>query len=472
MAWRLRVGATVVTVLAVFGGYLVADAYDVVPGMVTLDPPYEDPAPFPSAPGATTGPSPAVAVPALPEDAPVPGADEVGDLVSDVAGDSRLGKRVGIVVADAATGDTLASAAPETLMIPASTQKILTAVAAHVRPGGEVTLPTRAMLEGDTRVVLVGGGDMMLAAGAGDPDAVNGRAGLGDLAAQVAAQITLSGTDTVTLAVDDTLFTGPAVAPTVRANDVTDGYVAPVAALAVDVARLTDDKYAPREADPAMAAAEAFADALADHGLTVRGQITRDAVASSAREVGRVESAPLGQIVSYLLEESDNTLTEVVGRLVAIDAGLPGSQDAAISEVLAVVEGLGVDLDGAVLTDLSGLGTGSRLSARQLVDTLEIAAADPALRETVTGLPVAGMEGTLADRFPDGNPGRAFASAKTGSLPDVRSLAGTVVTADDRLLIFAVVADRIPEGGSFGANMIFDDLVGDLASCGCTAEGP
>jgi D-alanyl-D-alanine carboxypeptidase/D-alanyl-D-alanine-endopeptidase (penicillin-binding protein 4) len=125
-----------------------------------------------------------------------------------------------------------------------------------------------------------------------------------------------------------------------------------------------------------------------------------------------------------------------------------------------------------VLTDLSGLGTGSRLSARQLVDTLEIAAADPALRETVTGLPVAGMEGTLADRFPDGNPGRAFASAKTGSLPDVRSLAGTVVTADDRLLIFAVVADRIPEGGSFGANMIFDDLVGDLASCGCTTEGP
>lgn len=328
------------------------------------------------------------------------------------------------------------------------------------------------MLQGDTHVVLVGGGDMMLAAGEGDPDAVNGRAGLGDLAAQVAAQVTLTGTDAVTLAVDDTLFTGPDVAPTVRATDVADGYVAPVAALAVDVARLTDDKYARREADPALAAADAFAAALEQHGLTVRGTIGREKVASSAREVGRVESAPLGEIVSYLLEESDNTLTEVVGRLVAIDAGLPGSQDAAISAVTEVVSGLGVDLDGAVLTDLSGLGTGSRLSARMLVDTLAVAAADPALRETVTGLPVAGLEGTLADRFPDGNPGRAFASAKTGSLPDVRSLAGTVVTADDRLLVFALVADKIPEGGSYGANLIFDDLVGDLAACGCTTDGP
>lgn len=388
--------------------------------------------------------------------------------MDDLTSDKRLGKRVGAMVADAATGETLGHAGQDRLMVPASTQKVLTGVAAYAGPGGDTRLVTRAMLHGGNRLVLVGGGDMMLAAGDGDPDAVNGHAGLGDLADQVAATVGLTGTDSVTLAVDDTLFTGPAIAPSVRAADAEDGYVAPVASLAVDVARLTDDKYARRAEDPAVAAAEVFAEELADRGIEVSGEIVRQAAPSSATEVGRVESAPLGEIVGYLLEESDNTLTEVVGRLVAIDAGLPGSTDAAISEVLATVEGLGVDLTGAELTDLSGLGTGSRMSARQLVDTLVVAAAEPELRAAVTGLPVAGLQGTLADRFDGDNPGRGFTEAKTGSLPDVRSLAGTVVTADDRLLVFAVVADRIPEGGSYGANMIFDDFVGDLAACGCS----
>jgi D-alanyl-D-alanine carboxypeptidase/D-alanyl-D-alanine-endopeptidase (penicillin-binding protein 4) len=472
MGWRLKVGATVTTVLALFCGYLVADAFDVVPGMVTLAEPYDPPAEFPAASGAAAGPSPAVAVPGLADDAPVPDAERIGDRVAELAGDERLGERVGVLVTDAVTGETLGAAAPDTQLVPASTQKILTGVAAYAGPGGEVTLPTRAMLQDDSHVVLVGGGDMMLAADAGDPTAVNGRAGLGDLADQVVAQVTLSGRDTVTLAVDDTLFSGPAIAPTVRDSDAADGYVAPVAALAVDVGRLTDDKYAKREADPALAAAEQFAAALESRGVTVSGAISRQAAPSSAREVGRVDSAPLGQLVSYLLEESDNTLTEVVGRLVAVDAGLPGSQEAAISEVVALVESLGVDLDGAVLTDLSGLGTGSSLSQRQLVGALAVAAQEPALREAVTGLPVAGMEGTLNNRFGGDNPGRAYTSAKTGSLPDVRSLAGTVVTTDDRLLLFAVAADRIPEGGSFGANILFDDFVGDLAACGCTSEAP
>ncbi|WP_418275873.1 D-alanyl-D-alanine carboxypeptidase/D-alanyl-D-alanine-endopeptidase [Isoptericola jiangsuensis] len=472
MRWRLKVGATVASVLALFCGYLVADAYDVVPGMVTLAAPYDAPAPFPDAPGAVPGPSPEVAVPALPEAAPVPDTDRIGDLVTALAEDDRLGKRVGVLVTDAATGETLGESAAGRQQVPASTQKILTAVAAYAGPGGEVTLPTRAVLEGDSQVVLVGGGDMMLAPDAGDPDAVNGRAGLGDLADQVVAQVTLSGRDSVSLAVDDTLFSGPDVSPTVRDSDVADGYVAPVAALAVDVARLTDDKYAKRESDPAMAAADQFAAALEDRGVTVSGSISRQTAASSAREIGRVDSAPLGQIVSYLLEESDNTLTEVVGRLVAVDAGLPGSQEAAISEVVATVESLGVDLTGAVLTDLSGLGTGSSTSVRQLVDTLAVAAQDPTMREAVTGLPIAGMEGTLHERFAEGNPGRGYASAKTGSLPDIRSLAGTVVTTDDRLLLFAVTADAIPEGGSYGANMLFDEFVGDLAACGCTTDAP
>ena len=57
-------------------------------------------------------------------------------------------------------------------------------------------------------------------------------------------------------------------------------------------------------------------------------------------------------------------------------------------------------------------------------------------------------------------------TAKTGSLPDVRGLAGTVVTADDRQLVFVVLADRIDD--TWRATDVFDDFAGALAACGCS----
>lgn len=470
MGWRGNVTATAVTAVVLLGGYLVADAYDVVPGMLTTSPAPAAPAPFPSAPGATTGPDVERSLPGLPEDAPVPAAGQVGNLVGDLAKDDRLGKRVGVVVADARSGDLLGTAAPDRLMTPASVQKLLTATAALAGPGGDRTLPTTVVLSGDSDLVLVGGGDMMLAAGDGDEEAVNGHAGLGGLADQVAAKLLLSGRDSVTLAVDDTIFTGPAVAPSVPANDVRDGYVAPVASVGVDVARLTDAEYGPRAKDPALAAARMFADALADRGLTVRGRVTHQAAPSSAREIARVESAPLRDVVTYLLHHSDNTITEVVGRIVALDAGRPGSAQAARQAVRAQVADLGVDLERAELTDLSGLGRGSRMTPRQVADVLALALDpdNPELRAVARGLPVGGLSGTLADRYPQGNPGRGYVTGKTGSLPRTTTLAGTVVTADDRLLVYSLMADAVPKDQTYGARIIFDRFTGSLAACGCT----
>ncbi|MBD8079131.1 D-alanyl-D-alanine carboxypeptidase/D-alanyl-D-alanine-endopeptidase [Cellulosimicrobium arenosum] len=469
MGWGTRAGATVGVVLALVGGYLVADATDVVPGMLTTAPPPPEPAPFPDAPGAVAAPPLAVALPPLDDAATEPVADAVQAKVDDLVDDDRLGPRVGAVVTDAATGERLGAAATDAGHVPASTQKLLTAAAALTSPGAATTIPTTVLLDGQDDLYLVGGGDMMLAAGAGDPTLVNGRAGLADLAGQVADELRLTGRTTVTLRLDDTVFTGDAVSPSVFPGNVTAGYIAPVAALAVDVARLDDDEYARREADPALAAAQAFVEALDAERVTVEGDVTRARAPSAATAVGEVRSAPLGEVVDYLLQHSDNTITEVVGRLVAIDAGLPGSADAATRAVLATVGALGVDLDGAVLADCSGLGDGSVLTPGQLaaVVGLLVDPAHPELRSGAVGLPIAGLRGTLGDRFLD-SAARGVARAKTGSLPDVTSLAGTVVTADDRLLVYTLMADEVPAGGTYGARVIFDEFVGGLAACGCT----
>ena len=464
------IGIGVLVVVLSGGAYLTADAYDVVPGLITLAPVPAPPAPFPTAPGAVPAPPLAPVLLALAADAPVPVANQVTAMVDALAGDPRLGPSLGVVVADQLTGEVLAAHDDVTPHTPASTAKLVTAVAALSALGGDTTVRTRVVRGAAGQIVLVGGGDMMLAAGEGDPAKVNGRAGLADLAAQTARALTLAGDTNVTLGVDDTLFSGPAVSPAWEANYVRDGFAAPITALAVDIAALRDDVgYPPRQADPAMSAATAFATALAAQGIIVTARPQRVTAAADALELGSVESAPMSQVVAYFLNNSDNVITEVVGRLVAIDAGLPGSFDGATDAVLARAQQLGVDTTGAHLSDASGLASGSALPAQTLLGLLRLItdSQHAELRPIAADLPIGGLRGTLSDRF-DTPPALGLVRAKTGSLPGVTSLAGTVMTADGRQLQFVVLADQTPEGGQYAPRAVIDAFVAQLAGCGCS----
>lgn len=461
------VGGTVAAVLVVTSGYAWADAHDFVPGILTIGPEPHPPEPFPEVVAAVEGPPPADVLQLLDAEAPVPTAAAVQPLVDALAADPRMGPSVGVLVADATTGEVVAEVGADASRIPASIQKSFTAVAALSGPGYDHVLTTTVRQESPGTIALVGGGDMMLAPGAGDPDAVNGRAGLEDLAVQTAKELQLTGRTTVSLMLDDTLFTGSPTGPW-QPDQPALGFAAPVAAIAVDTGRQSAGHYAPRHADPAMAAANGFVAALAAQGITVEGTPTRGTSSRDATVLATVTSAPLGQIVEYLLETSDNTITEVVGRIVAIDEGLPASFEGSTRAVLVALDRLGLDTAGTVLADCSGLGDGSIAPTRLFVDLLQLVVdpAHPELRAAGTGLPVAGLEGTLADRFQSSD-ARGLVRAKTGSLPNVTSLAGTVVTAEGRLLLFTVMADQTPPGGQWAPRQAIDGFVAGLAACGC-----
>ncbi|WP_066465660.1 D-alanyl-D-alanine carboxypeptidase/D-alanyl-D-alanine endopeptidase [Sanguibacter suarezii] len=469
MALMARVVAgTVAAALVVAGGYAWADAHDIVPGVLTLGPEPAPAAPFPNAPAAIPGPEPQDTLSVLDATAPIPTPATVQAAVDALVADPRMGTSTGVVVADALTGQVLASASPEIPRVPASIQKLLTAAAALDALGDDRVLTTTVTQSSPGTITLVGGGDMMLAAGSGDPDAVNGHAGLDDLAAQVAKELSLAGRVSVSLTLDDSLFTGSATGG--WAEDIPGlGYAAPVAALGVDTGRMAAGEYAPRHGDPAMVAAEAFVAALAAHGVSVEGAPTRGTTSPDARVLGSVDSAPMGEIVEYFLHTSDNTITEVVGRLVALEVGLPGSFEGATTAVLTEISSLGVDVSGAVMTDCSGLADGSRLTATTILEVLDLLndPAHPQLRAAAVSLPVAGLDGTLSDRFLS-TQGRGVVRAKTGSLPHVTSLAGTALTADNRQLTFVVMADQTPDGGQWGPRQAMDDFVSSLAACGCS----
>jgi D-alanyl-D-alanine carboxypeptidase/D-alanyl-D-alanine-endopeptidase (penicillin-binding protein 4) len=355
-------------------------------------------------------------------------------------------------------------------MIPASTLKILTAAAALEVLGPDRTFETRVVMGATPgALVLVGGGDPTLTVD--DRPEMPAATRLATLADATAAALTNTGTTTVRLLVDDTLFSGPAVDPDWRTAYVTAGVVGPVTALAVDGGRRRPDTDQ-RSADPTLAAAAAFAAMLTDRGITVTAEPFRTDAARGAVEVASVRSPSLSVIVEHVLAESDNDGAEVLARHVSHGMGGPASSEAAGAAVVEAITELGIDMSLATIADGSGLARGNAVPAVALTATLA-AAADPEhpnLRAVLTGLPVAGFTGTLGDRFESASAAgtAGVVRAKTGTLTGVSSLAGLVVARDGTTYGFAVLADEIDS--TVVARSALDEVAAALAACGCAVS--
>ncbi|MCM3882441.1 D-alanyl-D-alanine carboxypeptidase/D-alanyl-D-alanine-endopeptidase [Frankia sp. R82] len=377
-------------------------------------------------------------------------------------------------VVDALTGQVLLDVRGQVPTMPASTLKMAVATAA-LATFGDTRLRTSVSYSppaggaptapGGT-LWLVGGGDPTLtAAPAIGPDVYPVPARLGDLVAQVRA----AGITSVARVVGDaSLFTGPDRAPGWRDNYVTDGDVEPVSALTVDAGRAAPGATGPRSPLPAATATAAFAGALAGAGIQV-GAVGLGPAEPSARRVAAVDSPPVRLLVEKMLAESDNDLAESLGRLLARHRGQPASFDGATRAVTDTLTELGTSTAGMSISDVSGLSTNDRVPPATLVALLRSAArtADrPALRSLLTGLPVAGFSGTLADRYGtrESAAGAGQVRAKTGTLRNVTGIAGQVVDADGRLLLFAFLSPAEEAGTTKAA---LDRVTSALAGCGC-----
>jgi len=421
-----------------------------------------------AAPTATASPSPSpLATPtpvlAAPPTGPPQTATGVARKLAGPLADHRLGSRVSATVVDAETGQVLLDRGAADPVTPASTAKLATSVALLSVTEPDQRLTTRLVAgsrPGD--VVLVGGGDPTLsAAPAGKPTAYEGAARVSTLAA-LAKQAGLGPVSRVV--VDSSLFSGPTMAPTWNPADVRGGYIAPITAAMVDAGR--QDGLRARSTTPDLAAGRALAVALGvPKAAVVRGRAPVGATALAA-----VGSQPIPRLVEQMLLASDNVLAEALARQVAIAEGRPASFAGAVDSTREVLARLGMPA-GDQLLDGSGLSAQDRVTPALLAALLR-AAADPdqpGLHALLPGLPVSGYLGTLDDRYRTGPAAVAAGEvrAKTGTLDGVSSLAGLVRGADGRLLVFAVVADRVPAGGTLPAEAAMDEVAAALTTCGC-----
>ncbi|SEN41598.1 D-alanyl-D-alanine carboxypeptidase / D-alanyl-D-alanine-endopeptidase (penicillin-binding protein 4) [Cryobacterium luteum] len=461
-AWLIAVGALVFVLLgsgAVFAGTQTGETAPAAASAVAT------PTPTPS-------PTPTVD-PARPVPAQATTASRLRTCsVAGLAADTRLADFQAQVV-NANTGEVLFDRGGTTSSRTASVMKVLTSAAALNVLGSDYRATTRVVKGAEPgQVVLVGGGDLTLSRlPTGQEPFYTGAAHLDDLATQtmVAWAADPANPPITSLVLDSSYFSGPDWDEGWARTELGLGYMPEITALMVDGDR--DDptrSTSARSEDPIARAGQAFADALGG-GLTI-SQAT--APAGSA-QLGAVQSAPVSTLVQQSLIVSDNTIAEMLARLLAIENGAGSSFSALQAGIVNGLAAYGIDTTGMIIKDGSGLSPHNAVSPAYLTALfVKVNAREGNLGVLFDGLPIAGgPRGSLSysDRFAGANSAAAGAVfAKTGWIDTGYTLAGVIRAADGTPLTFAIYAISNAAIGNVSSNakIAIDTLATGFFQCG------
>ena len=214
-------------------------------------------------------------------------------------------------------------------------------------------------------------------------------------------------------------------------------------------------------ANPALAAASLFRQALEAKDVSVAGRTRSGVLTTVGLPLAQDVSEPLADIVRFMGRESDNYTAEVLVKQLGALYADRGSTAAGVAVMRGALEGAGVPLTGVRLADGSGLSGLDRLTANALVALLEAGLADDELRVAfLASLAIAGVDGTLEDRL-QRKPARGQVIAKTGTTSAASALSGFV---RDRY-VFAILQNGRPIS-AYWARLAQDRFALALASSG------
>lgn len=358
--------------------------------------------------------------------------------------------RTAALAVDLRTGAVVYARNQSLALIPASNQKLPVAYAALALLGAGYRFHTEVVGSG-TLVGDVWHGDLWLR-GFGDPTLEPDD--LDALAADVASW-GIRRVDGAVIA-DESWFDGLRVGPGWQPRFYI-GESPPLSALVVDRGRYRGRT----SANPALAAASLFRQALEVKDVRVAGRTRSGVLTTVGLPLARDLSEPLADVVRFMGRESDNYTAEVLVKQLGALYAERGSTAAGVGVIRAALEDAGVPLTGVRLADGSGLSRLDRLTASALVALLEAGLAERELRDAfVASLAVAGVDGTLEDRL-ERRPARGQVIAKTGTTTAASALSGFV---RDRY-VFAILQNGRPIS-TYWARLAQDRFATALAAAG------
>ncbi|GJL33645.1 serine-type D-Ala-D-Ala carboxypeptidase [Enterobacter hormaechei] len=179
---------------------------------------------------------------------------------------------------------------------------------------------------------------------------------------------------------------------------------------------------------------------LKDAGITYTGTLLRQTqVNEPGTVIASTQSAPLHDLLKIMLKKSDNMIADTVFRMIGhAHFGVPGTWRAGSDAVRQILrQQAGVDIGNTIIADGSGLSRHNLIAPATMMQVLQFIAQHDNELNYISMLPLAGYDGSLQYRAGLHEAGvDGKVSAKTGSLQGVYNLAGFITTASGQRMAF------------------------------------
>jgi D-alanyl-D-alanine carboxypeptidase/D-alanyl-D-alanine-endopeptidase (penicillin-binding protein 4) len=208
--------------------------------------------------------------------------------------------------------------------------------------------------------------------------------------------------------------------------------------------------------NPPLFIGEMFRKLLQQRGVKVDGkvvvrEVTPEEAATRAKAqdppervvLAQHDSLPLSQDVKVTLKVSQNLHAEMLLRTMSRVQNNQGSLEDGLDILNGFIQKIGIAPEEAQFAGGSGLSRETLVTPDAVMKLLQFNARAPWFQAFYEALPVAGIDGTLADRFHD-TPLQGRIHAKTGSLEHVNALSGYMNLPGGRRLAFVIIGNHHP----------------------------
>ncbi|WP_420810434.1 D-alanyl-D-alanine carboxypeptidase/D-alanyl-D-alanine endopeptidase [Corticimicrobacter populi] len=191
-------------------------------------------------------------------------------------------------------------------------------------------------------------------------------------------------------------------------------------------------------------------------GGELRGRIRNGTVPVDAVPLAAHESPPLIEAISLINKFSNNVAARNLLLTLGAESGQRPAQVATAAQTAAnTLARQGIDVAGLNIDNGAGLSRRASVSASTLGHMLEAAWLSPRMPEYVSSMAILGLDGTVRRRLRDRDT-QGMAHLKTGSLRDVRAIAGYVTSASGKRYI---VVSMINHDNAIAGRAYEDSLI-------------
>jgi serine-type D-Ala-D-Ala carboxypeptidase/endopeptidase (penicillin-binding protein 4) len=186
-------------------------------------------------------------------------------------------------------------------------------------------------------------------------------------------------------------------------------------------------------------------------GGALHGGLREGQAPAGAKPLASYESPGAAEVLRDMNKFSNNVMArQVFLTLSAETLKLPGRYDRSARTVQSWLAARKLEVPELVIENGSGLSRDDRITAEGLGRLLVAAYRSPVMPEFIATLPLVASDGTMKKRLTaDGVAGQAH--IKTGSLADVRSMAGYVLDRNGRRFAVVFLVNHQNAGASQGA---------------------